>query len=210
MVITLQAIVFSALAYLLGSLSFAVLVSRLFALPDPRGYGSGNPGATNVLRSGRKAAAALTLLGDGLKGWLAVILAQHFARLPGGGEDTTAVALAAAAVFLGHIYPVFFRFRGGKGVATALGVLLAFNVWLGLSAIATWLLAFALFRVSSLGALAAALTAPLYASYLLDVRPYFAVVTGLTLLLVIRHRDNLRKLLAGEEASFKKRRPDQG
>ena len=210
MVITLQAIVFSAFAYLLGSLSFAVLVSRLFALPDPRGYGSGNPGATNVLRSGRKAAAALTLLGDGLKGWLAVALAQHYTRLPGGGEDTVAVALAAAAVFLGHIYPVFFRFRGGKGVATALGVLLAFNVWLGLSAIATWLLAFALFRVSSLGALAAALTAPLYASYLLDVRPYFAVVTGLTLLLVIRHRDNLRKLLAGEETSFKKRRPDQG
>ncbi|TXT20356.1 MAG: hypothetical protein FD134_2922 [Gallionellaceae bacterium] len=138
---------FVACAYLLGSVSFAVLMSKAFGLADPRSYGSHNPGATNVLRSGKKAAAALTLLGDTAKGWLAVWLAQHF--MPG---DKLLEALVALSVFLGHLFPVFLRFKGGKGVATSLGVLLALNVWLGLAALATWLLVALVFRMSSLAA----------------------------------------------------------
>src|SRR5512140_1182017 len=130
-------IVFVIVAYLLGSVSFAVLLSKLFCLPDPRTYGSHNPGATNVLRSGRKAAAALTLLGDAAKGWVAVVLAMLFA--PHDAQGVLLIALVSLAVFLGHLFPVFLRFKGGKGVATALGVLLALNVWLGLAALGTWL-----------------------------------------------------------------------
>ena len=141
-------------AYLLGSISFAVLTSKLFALPDPRTYGSGNPGATNVLRSGKKAAAALTLLGDAAKGWLAVFLAMRFAAHDAQG--VMLVAMVALAVFVGHLFPIFLRFKGGKGVATALGVLLALDVWLGLAALATWLLVAAVLRLSSLAALVAA------------------------------------------------------
>src|SRR6478752_3059723 len=134
-----------AIAYLIGSISFAVLVSRAFGLPDPRSYGSGNPGATNVLRTGKKGAAALTLLGDGAKGWLAVVIASRFAE-PASSE--AAMAAAAVAVVLGHMYPVFFRFQGGKGVATALGVLVALNVYLAAGAIATWAIIAAFFRIS--------------------------------------------------------------
>ena len=141
--------VFPLIGYLLGSISFAVIVSRAFALPDPRTYGSGNPGATNVLRTGRKAAAALTLFGDGAKGWLAVYLAQRYAA-----PDTVelAMACAAVAVVVGHMYPVFFRFQGGKGVSTALGALIALNIYLALGTAATWIVMAVFFRISSLAA----------------------------------------------------------
>lgn len=189
------------LAYLIGSLSFAVLVSRAFGLPDPRSYGSGNPGATNVMRSGKKAAAVLTLLGDGAKGWCAVFLAQYLA--PGWGAGDLGIAASALAVFVGHIYPVFFGFKGGKGVATAAGILLALNVWLGLAVVATWLLTFILSRYSSLSALLASLLAPLYANYFLS-KIYVGVVIVLSALLIWRHRANIQKLLQGKESGFKK------
>ena len=189
------------LAYVIGSISFAVLVSRAFGLPDPRSYGSGNPGATNVMRSGKKAAAILTLLGDGAKGWFAVFLAQQLAPVWGAGD--IGVAAAALAVFIGHIFPVFFGFKGGKGVATAAGIMLALNVWLGLAVVATWLLTFALSRYSSLSALLAAVLAPLYAAIFLAPL-YVGMLVVLAGLLIWRHRANIRKLLQGEESSFKK------
>jgi glycerol-3-phosphate acyltransferase PlsY len=178
-------------AYLLGSISFAIVVSRLMGLPDPRSYGSKNPGATNVLRTGKKAAAALTLLGDAAKGWLAVWLA---ARL--GGD----VPAAGLAVFVGHLYPVFYRFQGGKGVATAAGVLLGFNAWLALGAVATWSAVAALFRYSSLASLVAASVAPFYA-WLLGLEPRIAIVVGAIAVLVAwRHRENIVRLAAGTES----------
>lgn len=184
-------------AYLLGSVSFALLVSRAFGLPDPRSYGSRNPGATNVLRTGKKLAAALTLLGDAAKGWVAVALAAAFAPRFGLGEE--ALAAAGLAVFLGHLYPVFLRFRGGKGVATALGVLLAFQIWLGLAALATWIAVAVIGRVSSLAALAAALLAPVYAFHFLGAGWTAAAVWVMSALLIWRHRSNIRDLLAGRE-----------
>jgi glycerol-3-phosphate acyltransferase PlsY len=184
------------LAYLIGSLSFAVIVSRLWRLPDPRTYGSGNPGATNVLRTGKKSAAVATLLGDALKGWLGVYLA----RLLAGPDAIETVALAAVAVTVGHMYPVFFKFQGGKGVATALGVLLALNVYLAAGAFATWLIIAAFFRISSLAALISAVFAPFFAMLLYDAaHPYFAAVTLICALLVWRHRTNIRKLMNGTE-----------
>jgi acyl phosphate:glycerol-3-phosphate acyltransferase len=188
-------LVFVVGAYLLGSVSFAVLVSRAFGLDDPRTYGSGNPGATNVLRSGRKLAAALTLLGDAAKGWLAVWLAQWF--MP---ENLMLDALVALAVFLGHLFPVFLRFKGGKGVATALGVLLALNVWMGLAALGTWLLVALIFRFSSLAALLAAAAAPVYAWLFYLPREYIAASILMSLLLIWRHKQNIRNLLAGTES----------
>jgi len=193
-------IVFVLVAYLIGSLSFAVITSKLFGLPDPRTFGSKNPGATNVLRTGKKAAAALTLLGDAAKGWVAVVLAQHFAPAYGLGE--TAIALVAVAAFLGHVFPVFFGFQGGKGVATALGILLALNAWLGLGALATWLGAAAVWRISSLSALLAAALAPVYAWFLLGPGPAFLAVLLLSALLIWRHRSNLQNLLAGKEGKI--------
>jgi glycerol-3-phosphate acyltransferase PlsY len=191
-------------AYLIGSISFAVIVSKLFGLPDPRSYGSGNPGATNVLRTGKKAAAALTLLGDAAKGWLALFLAQRFA--PEWQIPEIAVAGAGVAVFVGHLFPVFFGFKGGKGVATALGILLATSVWLGLAVMATWLLVFAMSRLSSLSALTAAGLAPIYASQL--VPPvHVGMSILLSVLLIWRHRSNIQKLLAGKESGFGKSRP---
>lgn len=189
------------LAYLIGSLSFAVLVSRAFGLPDPRSYGSGNPGATNVMRTGKKAAAVLTLLGDGAKGWFAVFLAQQLA--PAWGAGDLGIATSALAVFIGHIYPVFFSFKGGKGVATAAGILLALNIWLGLAVVATWLLTFALSRYSSLSALLASALAPLYAAIFLS-KIYVGMVIVLSGLLIWRHRANIQKLLQGKESRFKK------
>jgi acyl phosphate:glycerol-3-phosphate acyltransferase len=184
------------LAYLIGSLSFAVIVSRLWNLPDPRTYGSGNPGATNVLRSGRKSAAIATLLGDGLKGWVGVYLAQRIA----GPDATEAVAVAALAVTLGHMYPLFFKLQGGKGVATALGVLLALNVYLAAGALATWIIIAVFFRISSLAALVSAVFAPFFTFFLYGAaHPYFAAVSAMCLLLVWRHRTNIRKLLNGTE-----------
>lgn len=196
-------IVFIVIAYLIGSVSFAVLMSRLFRLPDPRTYGSKNPGASNVLRTGRKAAAALTLLGDAAKGWLAVYLAQHFASRYGLGSAT--LAAVALAVFLGHSYSVFLRFQGGKGVATSLGVLLALNLWLGLSTLATWLVIAIISRISSLSALVAAVLVPLYAFYIFgwDSRSFAVLV--ISLLLIWRHQSNIRNLIAGTEATFEKR-----
>jgi glycerol-3-phosphate acyltransferase PlsY len=186
-------------AYLMGSLSFAVIVSRVMGLDDPRSYGSENPGATNVLRSGSKLAAVLTLLLDALKGWLPVALAVNFG-LSGG-----TVALVALAAFLGHLYPVFFRFKGGKGVATAAGVLFGVSAWLGLAVLLTWLLVALAFRYSSLASLMAAVAAPNYylfgADWLGRSQPaVLLAVTLMSLLLVWRHRDNIRRLLKGQES----------
>ncbi|HEX6063335.1 MAG TPA: glycerol-3-phosphate 1-O-acyltransferase PlsY [Longimicrobiales bacterium] len=189
---------FAVLGYLLGSISFAVLVSRAFALPDPRTYGSGNPGATNVLRTGRRAAAALTLLGDGAKGWLAVFLAQHFAE-PEGVQ--VAMAGAAAAAVIGHMYPVFHRFQGGKGVATALGVLIGLNVYLAAGTAATWIVMAAFFRISSLAALVSAVFAPFFTLILYNAHhPYVWSVVLIALLLIWRHKSNIRNLLTGKES----------
>ena len=189
----MSALLFVVAAYLIGSLSFAMIVSKLMRLPDPHSYGSGNPGATNVLRTGHKSAAALTFLGDALKGWIAVVGAQAL------GADAHTVLLVALAVFVGHLYPVFFRFQGGKGVATALGVLLALNPWLGLACLVTWLLVAGVSRISSLAALAAALLAPVYAVLLMGWGDTVLAVLALALLLVYRHKSNLVKLANGRE-----------
>ena len=193
-------IVFVIAAYLLGSISFAVITSKLFGLADPRTYGSGNPGATNVLRSGKKAAAALTLFGDATKGWLAVFLAIQFA--PSNVSYTMLAAAVALAVFIGHLFPIFLRFKGGKGVATAFGVLLALSGWMGLAALATWLLVALVFRLSSLSSLAAAFSAPIYA-YLLGLpREWVLASSIMSLLLIWRHKRNIQNLLAGKEAKI--------
>ena len=193
----MNTILFVLAAYLIGSISFAVVVSHVFGLSDPRTYGSKNPGATNVLRSGNKAAAVLTLLGDGAKGWLALWLAQRYAVQFGVGE--IGVALAAIAVFLGHLFPVFFRFAGGKGVATALGVLLAINGWLGLATLVTWLVVAYAFRYSSLAALVASIFAPFYYGLLFGVDAMLAAVAVMSALLLWRHAKNIGNLLAGRE-----------
>jgi len=187
----------AVLAYLLGSVSFAIVVSRAMNLPDPRSYGSSNPGATNVLRTGRKVAAALTLAGDAGKGWLAVWLASLYL-----GEVASAgvgAPLAGLAALLGHLFPVFHRFRGGKGVATAAGVLLGINAWLGLATLATWGAIAALCRISSLAALVAAVLAPIYTWWLFGLRPVLGAVLAIAVLLVWRHRPNIVRLLAGTE-----------
>jgi acyl phosphate:glycerol-3-phosphate acyltransferase len=183
-------------AYLMGSISFAVIVSKAFRLPDPREYGSGNPGATNVLRSGRKSAAALTLLGDCAKGWLAV----HVAGLWMPDAAPEAMAVAAVAVIVGHMVPVFHAFRGGKGVATAIGVLLALNWILALGTLATWVTIAVFFRYSSLAALVSAVFAVFFALILFNAtHPFFAAVAVIAVLLVWRHRSNIRNLIAGKE-----------
>jgi glycerol-3-phosphate acyltransferase PlsY len=194
----MNTLIFTVAAYLIGSISFAVVMSRVFGLSDPRTYGSKNPGATNVLRSGSKKAAIATLIGDGAKGWLAVWLAQRFGEQY--GVDDGGVALVATAVFLGHLYPVFFRFVGGKGVATALGVLLGLNVWLGLATLATWLLVAYAFRYSSLAALMAALFAPFYYGLLFGADEKLFAVIAMSALLMFRHSKNIANLLAGKES----------
>jgi len=199
-------LVFVVCAYLLGSVSFAVLMSKAFNLPDPRTYGSQNPGATNVLRSGKKAAAALTLLGDAAKGWVAVWLAQRFA--PQDENFMALVAAVALAVFLGHLFPVFLRFKGGKGVATALGVLLALSGWLGLATLATWLLMALVFRLSSLSALVAAAGAPVYALLLGLPHEWVLASFVMSLLLIWRHKSNIKNLLAGKESRIGSKKPD--
>jgi acyl phosphate:glycerol-3-phosphate acyltransferase len=187
-------------AYLLGSVSFAVLTSRVFGLADPRTYGSGNPGATNVLRSGNKAAAMLTLLGDALKGWLPVWLAQQFAP---AGVTQLAMAVAGALAVIGHMYPVFHRFEGGKGVATALGALFGFSVYLGLGAISTWLIIALFFRLSSFASITAALFAVFATWLLFDIaHPFFASVALVAVLLIYRHRQNIKNMLAGTESKL--------
>jgi glycerol-3-phosphate acyltransferase PlsY len=194
----MMTLLFGVIAYLIGSVSFAVLVSRAFGLSDPRTYGSKNPGATNVLRSGSKAAAVLTLLGDALKGWLAVTLAQTFSVRYGVGEG--GIALAAIASFLGHLYPVFFRFQGGKGVATALGILVAIDPWLGIGTLATWLIIAYFFRYSSLAAIVSAAFAPFFHAMFWSIDVTTLAIGAMSLMLVWRHRGNVEKLLSGTEA----------
>jgi glycerol-3-phosphate acyltransferase PlsY len=195
----------TVLAYLLGSLSFAVIVSRFMGLSDPRTYGSKNPGATNVLRSGSKPAALVTLLLDGVKGWLPVALVGWYGR-PYGMEEGT-VALVGLAAFLGHLYPVFFRFQGGKGVATALGVLFGVHWVLGLACAATWLIIAFFFRYSSLASLVAAVFAPVYyvfgngVAWYMDKRIALMLVV-MAMLLFMRHRENVTRLLQGRESKL--------
>jgi glycerol-3-phosphate acyltransferase PlsY len=194
----MNSMLFGLGGYLIGSISFAIIISRIFRLADPRSYGSKNPGATNVLRSGNKVAAALTLLGDGFKGWLAVWLAQRFGEQYGVGD--AGIALVAIAVFAGHLWPVFFRFVGGKGVATALGVLLALNPWLGIATLATWLIIAYAFRYSSLAALVASLFAPFYYGLLFGPDLQLIAVVMMSALLIYRHRRNISNLLNGKES----------
>lgn len=195
----MTAVALTITAYLIGSISFAVIVSRIFGLPDPRSYGSRNPGATNVLRTGKKAAAALTLLGDSGKGWLAVFITERFAA-PGAVEFT--MALAAVAVVVGHTYPLLFRFQGGKGVSAALGVLVALNVYIAAGTVATWIIIAFFFRISSLAALISALFAPFFCFLLYGWHAFTVAVTAISLLLILRHKTNIRNLLAGKEARF--------
>lgn len=183
-------------AYLLGSVPFAMIAAKLFGLADPRTFGSGNPGATNVLRTGNKKAALFTLLGDALKGWLAVFVAQQ------AGLSPLAIGLVALAVFFGHLFPVFLGFKGGKGVATAAGVLLALDPLLGLAVLATWLLVAYVSRYSSLAALIAAVSAPLYTVLLHGADGHFAVIMAIALALIAKHWPNLQRLMAGQESKI--------
>jgi acyl phosphate:glycerol-3-phosphate acyltransferase len=189
-----------AAAYLIGSLSFAVIVSRVMGLSDPRSYGSGNPGATNVLRSGNKLAALLTLAFDALKGYVPVLVALLLQPRFGWGELT--VGMVGLAAFLGHLWPVFFRFQGGKGVATAAGVLMALNPLLGAGTLATWLIVAVITRYSSLAAIVAAAFAPFFQLLNWGASPMVLPITVMSLLLVWRHEANIRKLLAGTEAKL--------
>jgi acyl phosphate:glycerol-3-phosphate acyltransferase len=197
------------IAYLIGSLSFAVIVSKLFGLPDPHTYGSGNPGATNVLRTGKKSAAILTLLGDAAKGWFALWLAQKYASEFQLGPIT--LACVAFAVFLGHLFPIFFKFKGGKGVATAAGILLAIHPWLGLGTLATWIIIAFFFRYSSLAALASCVFVPLYTFLLFGLdtprSPYLFAVIPMCALLVWRHKENITKLMNGTESRLDTKKP---
>jgi len=193
----MQTVLIALAAYLLGSISFAVLVSRLMGLPDPRSYGSKNPGATNVLRTGNRVAAALTLVGDAGKGALAVgLTVLYTGESPVTGFDAP---LAGAMAFLGHLYPVFHRFKGGKGVATAAGVLLALNPWLGFAALATFGIIVAFFRMISLASLIAAVFSVFYAFFLFGAQPIVPVVGAIALLLIWRHRENIGRLIKGME-----------
>lgn len=188
------------ISYLIGSLSFAVIVSKASGLADPRSYGSGNPGATNVLRSGNKKAAALTLLGDALKGWLAIVLAQWAAAWLGLGPEV--LAFAAVAVTLGHMWPVFFSFKGGKGVATAAGILLALDWRMGLVTLLVWLVVAKGLKISSLAALLAALVAPVLAWFWLTSMAQIVAVGIISILLIWRHQRNIRDLLTGKEGQI--------
>ncbi|MDR2506487.1 MAG: glycerol-3-phosphate 1-O-acyltransferase PlsY [Candidatus Accumulibacter sp.] len=181
-------------AYLLGSVPFAILSSKLFGLADPRSYGSGNPGATNVLRSGNRLAAICTLIGDSMKGWLAVCLAQMAEMNP------DIVGLIAVAVFLGHLFPLFLKFKGGKGVATAAGILLAIDPWMGLAALGGWLAVMLAWRYVSLASVAAALAAPVYAFFF--QKAYVLPVALIAVALIVKHRQNLERLKNGTEPRF--------
>jgi acyl phosphate:glycerol-3-phosphate acyltransferase len=189
-----------AAAYLIGSISFAVVVSKLYGLPDPHSYGSGNPGATNVLRTGNKTAALLTLIGDGVKGFVTVIAAYHLGA--SWGDASLATAGAALAVFVGHLFPVFHHFKGGKGVATAAGVAFGLSWQLGLALLVAWLFMAILFRYSSLASMVAAIVAPPAGFYFLGNWPEAWVLIPIALLLLWRHRGNIRKLLAGTETKI--------
>jgi len=202
---SLYPVIATVAAYLIGSLSFAVLVSRVMGLNDPRTFGSKNPGATNVLRSGSKAAAIVTLLLDALKGWLPVVAVKWWGDAWGLGDGT--VALVGLAAFLGHLYPVFFRFQGGKGVATAAGVIIGFNPWLGLASLATWVIVAFFFRYSSLASIVTAVFAPAYYLFGRQVAwdaPNVMVLSlaVMGILLVWRHAENINRLFAGKESKL--------
>ena len=188
-------------AYSIGSFSFAIIVSKISGLDDPRHFGSNNPGATNVLRTGSKIAAALTLLGDSAKGWFAIWLAlrllsaQHFSP----GIASLLIFIVATAVIIGHMWPLFFGFHGGKGIATALGIMLAFSPWLGLSVLAVWLGIAIMFRISSLAAVGAAMSAPFLALYWLHDNTYIAAIFMIAVLVLRRHKKNILRLIAGQE-----------
>ena len=190
------------LAYLIGSISFAVVVSKCMRLPDPHSYGSGNPGATNVLRTGNKLAAVLTLIGDALKGFFAVMLARVLL-----GDDSLSSTMnswllcgVVIAVFLGHLFPVFHSFKGGKGVATACGILFGVNWILGLATLSTWIIVAMFMKYSSLAALAAAIFGPIYFVFLFGLQPIAAALLVVCLLLIWRHRSNIRNLINGTES----------
>lgn len=188
------------LAYCVGSLSFAILVSKFMQIEDPRLYGSKNAGATNVMRSGNKKAAAITLCGDLLKGSIVVWLAKYILADFNGGE--TIVGLCGIMVVLGHIYPVFFNFKGGKGVATAIGVMLGFNVFLALALAVSWLIIFKLFKISSLAALVAVILAPVYAYLLMGNNAYFGATLLIAFFVLYKHKANVTRLLSGKEHKF--------
>ncbi len=199
--VTLIPILWIVGAYFVGSISFGILISKCFGLADPRTIGSGNPGATNVLRSGKKSAALLTLLGDALKGWLPVWLALQNNML------MWVVSWVGIAVFLGHLYPIYFKFKGGKGVATALGVIFAVSPFLGLAAMVTWLVVFAFSRYASLASMIAALLVPVHSYYYLrPYQDYFLMLVAMSVLLIWRHRSNIQKLLNGTESGFRKKK----
>lgn len=196
---TMVPTVWITLAYLLGSVSFGILISKMFGLADPRTVGSGNPGATNVLRSGKKSAALFTLLGDAIKGWLPVWFALQT------NQTILVISAVGLAVFLGHLYPIYFKFKGGKGVATALGVMVAISPWLALAASVVWGVVFYFSRYASLASIVAAISAPISAYFLLPYAKYVVMVFLLAALLVWRHRANIEKLLAGTESGFGKK-----
>jgi glycerol-3-phosphate acyltransferase PlsY len=196
----LNSLIFAGAAYLLGSVSFAIVVSKMFRLADPRTFGSGNPGATNVLRTGNKLAAALTLLGDCVKGVVPVALAVYLDEQLALGN--AGIALVSFAVFAGHVWPLFFRFKGGKGVATALGVLLGLNPILGFATLLTWIVIAYAFRYSSLAALISALFAPFYYTLLFGLNPIGFAVVVMSALLIWRHRGNIGNLIAGKESKI--------
>ena len=195
-------------AYLIGSISFAVVVSKCMRLPDPYSYGSGNPGATNVLRTGNKRAAVFTLLGDALKGWLAVTVARYVLGDALLMQGTAAWILCGVviAVFLGHLYPLFHGFKGGKGVATACGILFGINLFLGLATLATWLIVAFFLRYSSLAALAAAVFGPIYFVFLFGFQPMAIALSVVCALLIWRHRSNIRNLIDGTETRIGKKK----
>lgn len=193
-------ILFIVLAYLIGSISFAVVVSKLSGLADPRTYGSKNPGATNVLRTGNKKAALFTLFGDAAKGFFVVFLMQWFG--PAHGFGTGVIALVALAAFVGHLWPIYTRFQGGKGVATALGILLALSPWLGLAVLATWLLVAYVSRYSSLAAIISALVVPIYSFLLFGADPRTMTVFVMAVLLLWRHSSNIKNLVEGKEGKI--------
>ena len=196
----MNALIFLPLGYLLGSVPFAVITSKAFGLADPRTFGSGNPGATNVLRSGNKPAALLTLVGDALKGWFAMWLAAKL------GADAVGVAIAGIAAFIGHVFPLFLKFKGGKGVATALGVLAGFNGQLALICASIWLLVAVVTRYSSLAALTASVAVPLTTAWLGLGNEALIAVSVMSAVLILRHRDNIKRLLAGTESRLGKKK----
>ncbi len=200
---TMNIILFAMGAYLIGSVSFAIVVSKLLRLEDPRTYGSQNPGATNVLRTGNKLAAVLTLVGDCAKGWFAVVLAIYFSTPLELG--ITGVSLAAFAVFAGHVWPVFFGFKGGKGVATALGVLLALSPPVGVTTLCTWIIIAYTYRYSSLAALVAAVFAPIYQLLLFGPGVKLVAIFLMSVILIYRHRGNIANLRAGTETRLARR-----